>query len=129
MRSMLRAFAILDVVSIFLLAIPCWQIITNLEGIPNNVFSQIKIYLTIPLFLSLFVSAIGLFLVKRYGFITYYIQFLFRLIVWVFTIGFITYIPELFNLSDKWFDILFKICFIAEFFRLYFTIRIQRNLF
>lgn len=127
MRWMLRVFALLDVVSILLLASPFWQIITHLNQIPNQFLSQLNVYLTIPLFISLFVSAAGLFLIKRFGFITYYIQFLVRLLIWVFSIGFITYIPEFFNLSERWFDILFKLCYVAEFFRLYFTIKIDRS--
>jgi hypothetical protein len=127
MRLTLKIFALLDVISIILLAMPVWQIVTHFNEIPDQLLSQIKVYLTIPIFLSLFVSAIGLFLDKRFGFITYYIQFPFRLIVWVFSLGFITFLPEFLNLGDKWFDILFKLCFIAEFFRLYFTIQIGKG--
>jgi len=91
--------------------------------------SQARVILTLPLFALLFVSAIGLMLFKKNGFIAYYIQFPVRLLIWVFSIGFITLIPELLNLKDVWFNIFFKICFIAEFFRLYFTIQIHRKVF
>lgn len=129
MRNTSRLFALLDVISIILLATQFWSMVTHLNQIPDQLLSQIKVALLIPLFLSLFVSAAGLFLYKRFGFITYYVQFPFRLIVWVFSIGFLTYLPELFqvSLSEKWFYILLKVCFVAEFFRLYFTIQTHRD--
>ena len=127
MRTATKFFALLDVISILLLAKQFWAIITHINEIPDQLLSQIRVVLTLPMFLSLFLSAVGLFLFKKFGFITYFIQFSFRLIVWIFSIGFITFLPEILNLGDRWFDILFKICFIAEFFRLYFTIQIYRN--
>ena len=127
MRTDTKFFALLDIISILLLAKQFWAIITHINEIPDQLLSQIRVVLTLPMFLSLFLSAIGLFLFKKIGFITYFIQFPFRLIVWIFSIGFITFLPEILNLGERWFDILFKICFIAEFFRLYFTIQIYRN--
>ena len=127
MRVPAKLFAILDIISILLLSKQFWAIITHIDEIPNQTLSQVRVILTLPLFFSLFISAIGLFLFKKFGFITYYIQFPFRLIVWIFSIGFITFLPEALNLGEKWFDILFKVCFIAEFFRLYFTIQIHCN--
>ncbi|WP_316830719.1 hypothetical protein [Pedobacter aquatilis] len=129
MRLAIRFFGLLDIISIGLLAQPFWEIITHLKEIPDQVLSQTRVILTLPMFVLLFISAAGLLLVRKFGFIAYYIQFPFRLIVWVFSIGFITMLPELLNLNQTWFDILFKICFIAEFFRLYFTIRIHKQLF
>jgi len=127
MRNTARFFALLDLISILLLAKQFWGIVTHLNEIPDQVLSQARVILTLPLFISLFVSATGLMLFKKFGFIAYYIQFPFRLIVWVFSIGFITFLPEVLNLGDRWFDILFKACFIAEFFRLYFSIQIHRK--
>lgn len=127
MRVTTKLFALLDIISILLLSKQFWGIITHLNEIPDQLLSQVRVILTLPLFVSLFISAVGLFLFKKFGFITYYIQFPFRLIVWVFSIGFITFLPEVLNLGEKWFDILFKVCFIAEFFRLYFTIQIHRK--
>ncbi|KQS41362.1 hypothetical protein [Pedobacter sp. Leaf194] len=129
MRLVIRIFALLDIISIFLLAKPFFEIVTHLKEIPDQVLSQARVILTLPMFVSLFVSAIGLMLFKKFGFIAYYIQFPFRLVVWVFSIGFITLLPELLNLSQTWFDVLFKLCFIAEFFRLYFSIQIHRKTF
>ena len=127
MRNTTKLFALLDLISIGLLAKQFLEIVTHLNQIPDETLSQLRVMLTLPLFLSLFATTMGLFLFKKFGFITYYIQFPFRLLVWVFSIGFITFLPEVLNLSDKWFDILFRICFIAEFFRLYFTIQIHRK--
>lgn len=127
MRIAIRIFSILDLISIVLLSRQFWDIVTHLSEIPQETLSQAKVILMLPLFLSLFISAIGLMLFKKFGFITYYIQFPFRLIVWIFSIGFITYLPEYFNLGERWFDILFRVCFIAEFFRLYFTIKIHKK--
>ncbi|RZL65399.1 MAG: hypothetical protein EOO93_06505 [Pedobacter sp.] len=127
MKLTAKFFALLDIISIILLAKQFWGIVTHINEIPDQVLSQIRVVLTLPLFLSLFISATGLILFKKFGFITYFIQFPFRLIVWIFSIGFITFLPEVLNLGERWFDILFKICFIAEFFRLYFTIQIYRK--
>jgi hypothetical protein len=70
----------------------------------------------------------NLFMLK-YGFISYYVQFPFRLYLWVFSLGFITLFPEaLENYDDKWFPILLKVCFVGEFIRLYLTIRTQLTL-
>lgn len=129
MRLIIRIFALLDIISIVLLAQPFWEIITHIKDIPQEFLSQARVVLTLPLFVLLFVSALGLMLFKKIGFIAYYIQFPFRLIIWVFSIGFITLLPELLNLKDIWFDIFFKICFIAEFFRLYFTVKIHQKKF
>lgn len=127
MRYTIKFFAFLDIISIALLGKQFWEIITHLNEIPHETLSQAKVILMLPLFASLFISAVGLMLFKKIGFIAYYIQFPFRLVVWVFSIGFITFLPEYFNLGERWFDILFRICFIAEFFRLYFTIKIHRK--
>ncbi|MDN3587446.1 hypothetical protein QWY86_12245 [Pedobacter aquatilis] len=127
MRLTVRIFALLDIISICLLAQPFWQIITHFNEIPEETLSQIRVILTLPMFLLLFVSAIGLTMYRKFGFIAYYIQFPIRLVIWVFSIGFVTLLPELLNLKELWFDVFFKLCFIAEFFRLYFTIKIHRE--
>lgn len=127
MRNTLRFFAVLDLISIVFLGKQSFDIVTHLADVPNEFLSKAKVFLLLGVFISLFISATGLLLIKKYGLITYYIQFPCRLLVWVFSIGFITYLPELFNLQDNWFAILFKICFVAEFFRMYFTVKIHRQ--
>jgi len=88
MKNTARFFAILDIISIILLAKQFWEIITHLNEIPDQLVSQVKVWLTLFVFMLLFVSAIGLLLFRKFGFITYYLQFPFRLIVWIFSIGF-----------------------------------------
>lgn len=127
MRLTVRIFALLDIISIALLAQPFWQIITHFNEIPEETLSQVRVILTLPMFLLLFVSAAGLIFYKKFVLIAYYIQFPIRLVIWVFSIGFITLLPEWLNLKELWFDIFFKLCFIVEFFRLYFTIKAHRE--
>lgn len=129
MKGTTRFFALLDIVSIVLLSKQFWGMIMHINEIPNQLTSQVKVWLTLFLFVLLFVSATGLLLFRKFGFIAYYVQFPFRLIVWIFSFGFITFLPEWLNLSDAWFNIFFRACFIAEFFRLYFTIQIHRRYF
>ncbi|WP_421945267.1 hypothetical protein [Pedobacter sp.] len=127
MRLTVRIFALLDIISIALLAQPFWQIIIHFKEIPEETLSQVRVILTLPMFLLLFVSAAGLIFYKKFVLIAYYIQFPIRLVIWVFSIGFITLLPELLNLKEFWFDVFFKLCFIAEFFRLYLTIKAHRE--
>lgn len=82
-----------------------------------------------PMFLLLAAGVVGLWFFKKMGFIIYYIQFPFRLYLWVFTIGFIALLPEAFGrFEDYWFNLTLKICIVAEFIRLYLTIKMQLNL-
>ncbi|MET4081226.1 hypothetical protein ABIB40_001171 [Pedobacter sp. UYP30] len=129
MRALTKIFAAFDLISIILLFQPVLDLMKHFDEVPDSLLSQARVWLTFPLFLSLFASAIGLALFKKFGWIAYYIQFPFRLVLWVFSIGFITLLPEWLNLSDGWFNALFRICIIAEFFRLYFTVKIHRKYF
>lgn len=129
MRFLTKIFAALDIISIILLFKSVWDLATHLTDVPDNFLSQARVWLTFPLFLSLFASAAGLMFFKKFGLITYYVQFPFRLVLWVFSIGFVTLLPEWLNLSNGWFDALFRICIIAEFFRLYFSVKIHRKYF
>jgi hypothetical protein len=122
MRLTFKFFAVLDLISIVFLAVQIWTILTHLHDVRTDTFSLIKIGLTILTFLSLFLTTAGLYQFKKYGLISYYIQFPFRLFLFVFSIGFITLLPEVLNLGDQFFSWLFRICVMAEFFRLYYTI-------
>jgi len=126
MRLLLKIFALLDVISIIFMAPQIWSLLFHHNDIPSELISILKIVLTILIFISLFISAIGLFRIKKYGLITYYIQFPFRLILWVFSIGFITFLPELLQQGDQWFSLLFRICIVVEFFRCYYTVQAHR---
>lgn len=126
----LRLFAILDAISAIFLGMQVWQIISHLDEVPDSLLSKEKAVAMVLMFISLFITMHGLFARKKFGFITYYIQFPFRLALWVFSLGFITLLPEAFSYyGDGWFEVLFRICIIAEFFRLYFTIQFHRKLF
>ncbi len=128
MRLILRSFALLDVLSLLFMGMQVWQIATHYQELSGKLSEKVQATLMFPMFLLVIVGAIGLFLVKKYGFVFYYIQFPFRLYLWVFSLGFITLLPEAFSIyEDKWFDILLKVCYVAEFIRLYLTIRIHRE--
>lgn len=123
MRLLLRSFAFLDLVSLVFMGMQLWQISHHFNEIQKQ-SEKLESILMFPMFILVLVGAIGLMLQKKFGFITYYIQFPFRLYLWVFTLGFITLLPEAFNhFEDYWFGILFKVCMMAEFIRLYLTIR------
>ncbi|TKC12465.1 hypothetical protein FA048_02275 [Pedobacter polaris] len=125
MRLMLRSFAILDLISLVFMGMQLWQISHHFSEIVKQ-SEKLEAVLMFPMFLLLLIGAIGLWLSKKIGFILYYIQFPFRLYLWVFTLGFITLLPEAFNhYEDNWFDILLKVCIVAEFIRLYLTIRVN----
>lgn len=129
MRALLRVFALLDVISIIFMTPQIWSVLVHYKSIPVQAFPVARAVFTLLIFASLFVSAIGLFRMKKYGLIIYYIQFPFRLILWVFSIGFITFLPELLQQGDQWFGILFRICIIGEFFRCYYTVQAHRKYF
>lgn len=126
MRVLLRSFTFLDAVSLVFMAMQLWHITTHFNELPDQLSVKIESVLMYPMFILVLVGAYGLFFQRNFGFILYYIQFPFRLYLWVFTVGFITLIPEALSLYDgKWFDGLLKVCFMAEFIRLYLTIRAQ----
>lgn len=122
MRLIFKIFALLDLISIGFLALQIWTMLTHVQEIKTDTFSLVKVALTVLMFFSLFVSTKGLYDFRKYGFITYYIQFPFRVFLLVFSIGFITLLPEVLNLGENFFSWLFRICVMAEFFRLYYTI-------
>ena len=129
MRLTLRSFALLDVLSLLFMSVQLWQIVTHFDEQSYLLSEKVRAILMFPMYVMLLMGAIGLFFAKKFIFILYYIQFPFRLYLWVFSLGFITLLPEAFGLFEGiWFDILLKICFVAEFIRLYLTIRIHRNL-
>jgi len=129
MRLLFKLFALLDIISIIAMSPQIWSVLVKYQEIPSEPFAIASVIFTVLIFLSLFVSAAGLFQFRKYGVITYYIQFPFRLVLWVFSIGFITLLPELLHQGDKWFGILFRICIIAEFFRGYYVLQAHRRYF
>lgn len=125
MRILFRAFAILDLLSLIFMTMQLWAVIQNFSQF-TLLSDKVQGVLMFPMYALVLVGAYGLFFSKKFGFLSYYIQFPFRLYLWVFTLGFITLLPEaLSNYDDKWFPILLKVCFAGEFVRLYLTIRAQ----
>lgn len=123
MRLLLRSFALLDFLSLVFLGMQLWHIAQRYSEIVQQ-SEKLSATLMFPMFALLLVGAIGLWLAKKFGFILYYIQFPFRLYLWIFTLGFITLLPEaLESFEDYWFDILLKVCMVGEFIRLYLTVR------
>lgn len=127
MRILLRAFVLLDVLSLVFMAMQLWAIVKQYSAM-TLLSDKVQSVLMFPMFVMLVIGIVGLFKLKKYGFVSYYIQFPFRLYLWVFTIGFITLLPEALSVyDDKWFPILLKVCIAAEFVRLYLTIKVQLN--
>lgn len=128
MRILFRAFAFLDFISLVFMSMQLWAILKNYNHLAL-LSEKVQGVLMFPMFVLVLIGAYGLFFIKKIGFISYYIQFPFRLYLWVFTLGFITLFPEaLGNYDDKWFSILFKVCFAGEFIRLFLTIRFHYQL-
>ncbi|SOD19605.1 hypothetical protein [Pedobacter xixiisoli] len=123
MRILLRSFVFLDLLSLVFMTMQLWSVFQNFSKF-TLLSDKIQGVLMFPMYALVLFGAYGLFFGKKLGFISYYIQFPFRLYLWVFTLGFITLLPEaLSNYDDKWFPVLLKVCFAAEFIRLYLTIR------
>lgn len=122
MRRIFKFFAFLDLISIIFMFAQVWFLLTHLGKVKPDAFSMIKAGLTVLIYASLFFTAYGQYFFKRYGVIIYYIQFPFRLFLMVLSIGFITLLPEVITMGEEGFSWLFRICIVAEFFRLYYTI-------
>ncbi len=122
MRLTFKLFALLDLISILFLSTQLWTVMTHLHDVKTDTFSIVKVCLTVLMFVSLFATAAGQYRFQKYGLVVYYIQFPFRLFLLVFSIGFITLLPEVLSLGDEFFSWLFRICVMAEFFRLYYSI-------
>lgn len=127
MKSTLRFFGLLDIISIILLSPQVYKMITNLDKIPPGTLSVLKIVFTLITYLLLFISASGLYKPSKAAIISYYIQFPFRLVVWIFSFGFLTYFSE-FSVNELVFEWLFRIAFMLEFFRIYFTVRAHKSM-
>ena len=128
MRILFRSLAILDLLALIIISMQLIYIVGH-YGEKVLLSEKVEAILMFPMFILILAGAIGLFFGKKFGFILYYIQFPFRLYLFIFTIGFITLIPEsLDNFDDKWPSILKKLCFVVEVIRLYLTIRAHRKL-
>lgn len=123
MRLLLRSFAFLDLISLVFLGMQLWQLANYFNSLQLQ-SEKLQAVLMFPMFFLVLFSAVLLFKGKKLGLVLYYIQFPFRLYLWVFSLGFITLLPEAFGLfQDFWFGALLKLCFVGEFIRLFLTIR------
>lgn len=123
MRLFFRSLAILDLLALILMAMQLFALSQNYQQLTKT-SEKVNAAGLLIMSILMAIGAVGLFLFKKFGFILYYIQFPLRLYLWIFTLGFITLLPEAFELYDEiWFNVLLKVCFVAEFIRLYLTIR------
>jgi hypothetical protein len=128
MRWLFRVFALFDLIALVLMAMQLVYISTHFEE-KILLSEKVKAIMMFPMFILVLIGAIGLVFPKKYAFILYYIQFPFRLYLYVFTLGFITLLPEAFEIYDgNWSTILIKVCFVGEVIRLYLTINGHRKL-
>ncbi len=128
MKTTIRFFAILDMLSILLLIPQLYQAFSNISQIPGDTMALVKVSFTVLTFILLFVSASGAFWISKAALISYYVEFPMRLVVWIFSFGFLTFISQYFP-GDAVFQWIFRIVFVLEFFRLFFTVQIQKALF
>lgn len=129
MRRFFQLFALLDVVSILLLIPQIRMVLSHVSSLEQIPFGFIRVGITALLFISLFFSAVQLYKFRKKGIIIYYFQFPFRIVCWVFSIGFITFLPQLFDMGQYAPGILLRVCMGAEFLRLYYLLQAHRKVF
>lgn len=127
MKSTLRFFAFLDILSFILLSQQVFSMLFKVpHGWSTGAPSGLRVGALLLMYLLLLISAYTLYRIKKTGLIIYYLQFPMRLFVWVFSFGFLTLISQYFN-NPQVFDWLFRAAVMLEFFRLYFTVQIHRQ--
>lgn len=128
MKQSIRLFALLDFLSLIFMGMELWAMFFRHQIVDEKFSEQLRAYMLIPMFLLVLIAAVGFMRMRRFACVLYYIQFPFRLYLWVFTWGFITLLPEAFGYyGDAWPAWLLKLCFVLEFLRLYVTIRFHRE--
>lgn len=130
MRLLLRIFATLDLIALVFMSMQLWYLANHFNEIMDNQLLLVKVetLLMFPMFLLILVGGLCLYRIRKLGLFLYYVQFPFRLYLLVFSIGFITLLPEAFGYYEGvWFDILLGFCIIAEFIRLFLTIWVYRK--
>jgi len=128
-KNTLRFFGVMDVVSILLLTSQIVMLLTHFDQLQANASVYIISILRILLYVSLFVSAAGCLLFKRFGILTYYIQFIFRFITLILTFGFVTYATEFIGNGQTALKYTLTLAIFGEFLRIYLTRRIQQRYF
>ena len=127
MRAMvIKLFSFLDFVCLVFLGMQLWLIFSDSFNFSN---SQAILYSSarVITFILICISWVGLFKNKVWGFKAYYAQFPFRLFLFIYSIGFITLLPEAFGSYEPfWYDWLLGFCVFFEFLRLYLTVQHHR---
>jgi len=122
MKTILRLFGLLDIAGIILTAPQVWVLISGFDKISSPLLLTLAL-IRMLLFVSLFISAAGFILLKKYGIFTYFIQFLFRFVTFIFTFGFITYFNSFLPGSEEAVRATLTLAVFGEFLRLYLSIR------
>ncbi len=121
-------FGLLDLLSLILISHQEYAILANYRLIPEDALSQTKVVLLLITYPLLFVAAIGFFRFKKFSFIVYYFLFPVRLLIWIFSFGFLSFLRD-YTTDPALSDWLFRLPIILEFFRLYYTVKIHRDYF
>jgi hypothetical protein len=128
MRLLFKIIALLDFLSLIFLGMQLWEIGKHFAEM-TLLAEKISGALMFPMFVLVLLGAIAHISFKKIGFILYYIQFPFRLYLWIFTLGFITLVPEAVgSYDDRWYPVLLKVCFAGEVIRLFFAIKAHRSI-
>ncbi len=129
MKWVLRFFALLDLAGFILIFDQAKiQFQTFLLSEPLTSLQFFSRILFLALWLSLMASAFFLSIPKKTGIIIYYFQLAFRLVFFVFSFGFITYLSYLVKWSNLQSSFMAIIIF-AEMLRVYFSYKIKKDLF
>lgn len=129
MRNLFKFFSVLDAICLLFLAMQ-FQFYYKSDYTFISLISEPRIVGQFLTFILISLSCIGQSKMKKIGHIAYYIQFPARLILFIYSIGFVTLFPEALGyFEDFWFDFLLGVCVLFEFLRLYFTIRYHKLVF
>ncbi|TKC00958.1 hypothetical protein [Pedobacter cryophilus] len=128
MKWALRFFALLDLGCFaFMYDQASTQFQTFLVNEPLTSIEFFSRTLFLLLWLSLLVSAVFLSIPKKTGLIIYYVQLLPRLVFFAFSLGFISLLTYV--LSWSWLQsVLMPMIIFAEMLRVYFSVRIQKEM-
>ena len=128
MKWALRFFALLDLVAfIYSFDFGLLQLSSLMGDQPQTGSQFLTKIIFLLLWLSLLVTAVLLAIPKKLGIFIYYFQLLPRLLFLVLSFGFISYI----SYFTKWNNpekILMPVIIFAEMLRVYFSVRIQRDM-
>jgi hypothetical protein len=129
MQWILRFFAILDIVCLFLMGEQAYQqFLSFLSDDPLTSLEFFSRTLFLLAWLSLVFSAIFLAIPRKAGIIIYYCQIMFRMMFFIFSFGFISLITYLTE-TQLVLQFLMPLIIFGELLRLFFTYRIHKKYF